>query len=266
MRATPISTRRRGEYAVLQLAWPGRPLRNVGVLLRDEGADRLWVRLTGEWDSETDPDYLAALQEDIVHHSRAMGGGAFLRWCEDTLSNTLRITDAAAVEVESFTRELERLFDEHVERVAVRPYRTHLPLYSLAAAASRWGEDRTVEEEEPEDWVPVPPGVRPAEGLFVAHVVGPSMEPRIPAGSLNVFRTPVVGSRQNRILLVKTRSGFLEGVPCTVKKYTSVKRYRESGEWEHEAVVLVPLNPAFQPIHLEPDECVVLGEWVCTLE
>jgi hypothetical protein len=39
--------------------------------------------------------------------------------------------------------------------------------------------------------------------MFVAHVEGRSMEPRIPDGSLNIFRAPVVGSRQGKIVLVE---------------------------------------------------------------
>jgi SOS-response transcriptional repressor LexA len=102
--------------------------------------------------------------------------------------------------------------------------------------------------------------------MFVIRVVGRSMEPRIPDGSLNVFRTPVVGSRQGRIVLARKRSGFIEGAPCTVKRYTSRKSFTGEDEWQHDAIVLEPLNPEYQPIPVEPEECVVLAEWVRTLE
>ena len=135
--------------------------------------------------------------------------------------------------------------------------------YSLRAAATHFGAER-VAEEEPEDWVPAPPEMRLAEGMFVARVVGRSMEPRIPDGSLNVFRAPVVGSRQGRIVLVKHPGGFEESGGCTVKRYSSVKRVTEEG-WSHESIRMEPLNPEFPAFELEPGDAVI-AEWVRTLE
>ena len=95
---------------------------------------------------------------------------------------------------------------EHVEAVEVAPFRTHLPLYSLRAAAGGLGEEM---ESEAEDWVRAPEGMRLSPDLFVAHVVGRSMEPRIPDGSLNLFRLHPAGSRQDKILLIQ-RFGVLD--------------------------------------------------------
>jgi hypothetical protein len=261
--AIPIDARRRGEYSVLELAWPGRPARNIGVLLLDPVSDRLYLRLTLGFDEDADREYFSTLQDGLPQAAREMGAGAFLRWCEDTLSNVLAITDREAVAVDSWTRVLERLYARHVEPVAVRPYETHLPLYSLRAAATKFGEDRVV-EEDPGEWAPVA-GMRLEEGMFVAHVVGRSMEPRIPDGSLNVFRAPVVGSRQNKVVLVERPSRFEDGAPCTVKKYTSRKRYTGEDEWEHAAVRLEPLNPEFEAFDLAPGDRVI-AEWIRTLE
>ena len=62
---------------------------------------------------------------------------------------------------------------------------------------------------EAEDWVPAPEGMRLSPDLFVAHVDGRSMEPRIPDGSLNLFRLHPAGSRQGKILLIE-RFGVLD--------------------------------------------------------
>src|SRR6476661_9854544 len=182
----PIDSRR-GEYSVLRLALPGAAEHNAGVLLRDPAADRLFVRMRGHWDDIAGPDeleYLEHLEEDLRSHAAEMGAGRFLHWLEDSLSHVLRIDDRESVPVSSFHYTLDRLFTQHVEAPAVQPFRTHLPLYSLRAAATRFGEDMQVHEE---DWISVPEDLRAAENLFVAHVVGRSMEPRIPDGSLNVF-------------------------------------------------------------------------------
>src|SRR5208337_5159854 len=110
---------------------------------------------------------------------------------------------------------------------------------TLRAAAGKFGAD---EEVEAEDWVRAPEGLRLTEGMFVVHVVGRSMEPRIPDGSLNIFRGPVVGSRQGKIVLVELIGAHEK---FTVKRYTSkIARagHDEDDEWEHQWIRLEPLN------------------------
>jgi hypothetical protein len=254
--------RRQGDYALLELAWPGRPIRNIGVALLDPGTDRLWLRFTRHWDEGTDREYLGALQEEMEQRSRESGGKALLRWCEDTLSNILRITPRESLPVDSFNRVLGSLFDRHVERQVVEPFRTHLPLYSLRAAAGKFGHEQAVEEE---DWIAVP-DLRLDERMFVAHVVGRSMEPRIPDGSLNVFEAGVVGSRQDKIVLAELLGTTDATARYTVKKYSSAKRASGDDEWEHASVTLLPVNREFDPIAVAPGECLIVAEWKRTLE
>jgi phage repressor protein C with HTH and peptisase S24 domain len=145
----------------------------------------------------------------------------------------------------------------------VQRFQTHVPLFSLRAAAGSLGEEML---SEAEDWVPAPEGMRLSEDLFVAHVVGQSMEPRIPDGSLNLFRLHPAGSRQNKILLIE-RFGVLDQTArYTVKRYTSRKVQSEEGEWRHEQIRLEPLNPAFEPWDVEPDGFAVVAEWLRVLE
>jgi phage repressor protein C with HTH and peptisase S24 domain len=258
--------RRRGEYVVVRLALPGQPLHNIGVFLRDPATDRLHLRMRSHWEDlagADDAEYLAALAGDFHAKAEENGADRFLRSLEDSLSHLLLVGDREAVAVDSFSRVLDRLCERYVERVEVRPYRTHLPLYSLRAAATRFGEDMQVAEE---DWVPVPEDLRAAENMFVAHVVGRSMEPRIPDGSLNVFRAPVVGSRQNKIVLVELIGELDDSARYTIKKYASRKRYTGEDEWEHSAIRLEPLNPEFSAFELAPDGLRVIAEWIRTLD
>ena len=265
----PIQTRR-GQYVLLGLALPGAPEHAIGVLLLDPAADRLFLRLRSHFDDLAGPDdmeYLSHLEEDLRARAAEMGAERFLESLEDSLSHVLRIGGREAVAVHSFQHTLDRLFARHVEAPAVLPFRTHLPLYSLRAAATRFGEDMQVEEEE---WVRLPEGMRASEDLFVAHVVGRSMEPRIPDGSLNIFRAPVVGSRQNKIVLVELLGQLDDGARYTIKKYTSRKVHRGAGEddaeWRHESIRLEPLNPEFQAFELEPEGLRVIAEWIRTLD
>jgi SOS-response transcriptional repressor LexA len=261
----PINTRCQGEYVLLQLALPGRPVHNIGVLLVDAypGSKRYALRLRRHWDDLADSEdagYLAALEQDFVDKIEEAGARPFLESLEDSLSHVVRITEREAVAVDSFSRVADRLFERYVEKLRVDRFRTHLPLYTLRAAAGKFGADEEVEEE---DWVRAPENLRLTEGMFVVHVVGRSMEPRIPDGSLNIFRSPVVGSRQGKLVLVE-----LLGVheKFTVKRYTSRKVSTGEDEWEHQSIRLEPLNPEFEPIDLRPDQLNVVAEWICTLE
>jgi SOS-response transcriptional repressor LexA len=257
---------RLGQYSLLKLAMPGAPEHTIGVFLLDPASGRLYLRLRDRFDDLAAPEdleYLSLLEGDLRSRADELGGEPFVASLEDSLSQLLRISDRQAISVHSFEHTLDRLFARHVEKTAVIPFRTHLPLYSLRAAATRFGEDMQVEEE---DWVRIPEGLRPSEDLFVAHVVGRSMEPRIPDGSLNIFRAPVVGSRQNKIVLVELLGQLDDSARYTIKKYTSRKVSAGEDEWSHESIRLEPLNPEFQAFELEPDRVRVIAEWIRTLD
>ena len=141
-------------------------------------------------------------------------------------------------------------------------YRTHVPVYDLVAAAGDWGIEGAPEAI---GWVAVE-NRNLTKGMFVAQVVGTSMEPRIPNGSWCLFRPCPTGSRQNRLLLLQANSHLdpEDGGRYTVKKYVSTKRMSEEG-WEHDTVELVPLNPEYNPIVITPesaDGIRVIGEFV----
>jgi transcriptional regulator with XRE-family HTH domain len=147
----------------------------------------------------------------------------------------------------------------------LRPFRNAVPLYSLRAAAGRFGADQAV---EPKDWV-VPLGrTRPGKGLFVAQVVGDSMRRRVPSGAYCLFRHPVLGSRQGRVVLVQHR-GIHDpehGGRYTVKIYESKKR-REGDSWRTVEVRLKPDTdaPGHKPIVLrgmDESEIRVIAELV----
>jgi SOS-response transcriptional repressor LexA len=236
------------------------------VLLVDLASDRAWIRLRERYEDlaeAEDAEVLAELEADLRQRAVEMGAAAWLTWLEDSVSNTLRIGDRVTVAVDAFSRVADRLYSEHVEPLPVVPFRTHVPLYSLRAAAGGLGEEM---ESEAEDWVRAPEGVRPDRNLFVAHVVGRSMEPRIPDGSLNLFRFHPVGSRQGRIVLVERYGVLDETARYTVKKYSSRKVATGEDEWRHERVRLEPLNPEFEAWDVEPHDFAVVAEWLRVLD
>ena len=268
---TPIS-KRRGWYAVLEAALPGHAPENIGVLLIDPSADRGWVRLRPRFDDIADPEDAEVLEAMEPHISRCLqesGAEAYFQSLEDSLSNVVRVSDRREVQVDAFSRVLDRLYSEHISPLEVRPYVTHLPLYSLRAAAGGLGEEMP---SEPEDWVRAPEGLRLGPDLFVAHVVGRSMEPRIPDGSLNLFRLHPAGSRQNKILLIQRFGAMDETARYTVKKYTSIKISQGEGfeggdaQWRHQRIRLEPLNPEFEAWDVGPEDFAVVAEWLRVIE
>jgi len=129
--------------------------------------------------------------------------------------------------------------------------------------------NRPSEDGEP-GWVEVPESLHPREGMFVITVRGKSMEPRIADGSYAVLRTPVVGSRNGRIVLVElTEAEDPEGgARYTMKRWRSKKAAAEAGEggWRHERIVLESLNADVPSITLSNAEGArVIAEFVATL-
>jgi type I restriction enzyme R subunit len=151
-----------------------------------------------------------------------------------------------------------------VEPEEADKYRTCVPLYTLRAAAGAFGSGQQV---EPGGWVAPSTARQLSEGMFVARVVGRSMEPRIPDGAWCLFRSPVTGSRQGRIVLVQHQSiqDHEVGGSYTVKRYESEKRADGKGGWKHGIIRLLPENPDFEPIMLtevDEGEVAVIAELV----
>jgi len=138
------------------------------------------------------------------------------------------------------------------------PYTNCVPLIALQAAAGAWSEEQSGLMEladHAEEWIPVE-DLKLEKGMFVAQVVGRSMEPLVPDGSYCLFRPVPAGSRQGRKLLV-WHAGVADsenGGEFTLKVYTSEKVASEDGEWRHDRITLKPLNPDYQPLVLEPEE------------
>ena len=105
-------------------------------------------------------------------------------------------------------------------------------------------------------WIEVDSGRRLTADMFTAAVVRRSMEPRIPEGSVCLFRRPAAGSRNGRIVLARLRDAVdpETGERFTVKRYRSEKRSAEDGPWRHVRITLEPLNPEFAPIELVAED------------
>ena len=133
-------------------------------------------------------------------------------------------------------------------------YATCVPLVPLRAAAGAFSETQQVDGDDWQ-WVALNGRTRAAPGLFVAQVIGESMNRRIPNGAWCVWRAHPDGTRQGKVVLAEHRDidDMELGGRYTVKVYESEKVATDDGEWRHSAVRLLPDSddPAFKPIVLE---------------
>ena len=177
----------------------------------------------------------------------------------------------AAAEEEAAATPTERSVLRLVQPTAAERYVTCLPLIPLKAAAGAFGDPQNIpEDSEWENWVAVELRRKLRRGMFVAQVVGRSMEPKIPDGSYCVFAAPVEGSRQGKIVLAQLRSERdpESGERYTVKRYSSEKSIDEDDTWRHLKITLHPLNPEYSPIVLTAEDensVSVVAEFVATL-
>ena len=144
-------------------------------------------------------------------------------------------------------------------------YVTCLPLVPLRAAAGGFSDPQHVGDDD-FDWVAVESRHRLRKGMFVAEVAGKSMEPAIRDGAWCLFRAPVEGTRQGKIVLVQLRDATdpETGQRYTIKRYRSEKT-REGDSWRHVKVTLKPVNQDFEPIVLtgaDEGEFQVMAELV----
>jgi type III restriction enzyme len=166
---------------------------------------------------------------------------------------------------------LRDALEQHAERSAVilpfrrvekptstQDTRTRVPLVSLRAAAGGWGDEQLdlaqLGPREADEWVAWERPGGFADGMFVARVVGRSMEPDVPDGSYCLFRPYDGGDREGRRLLV-WHSGLADpetGGQFTLKVYHREQTAAPDGDWRHTRVVLKPLNPEFEALVLDP--------------
>ncbi len=147
-----------------------------------------------------------------------------------------------------------------------------VPVVSLKFAAGSFSDPQALEDGATE-WVELPEWVKPQPGLFVAQVVGESMNKRIPNGAWCLFRANPQGTRHGKIVVVQHRSisDPETGGSYTIKRYRSEKVVDADGGWRHERIDLVPESdmPGFEVMTVRPGEVdglAVIAEWLTALE
>jgi hypothetical protein len=147
------------------------------------------------------------------------------------------------------------------------------PVVELRFAAGAFSGAQSLDDQA-SDWVALPDWIHPQPGLFLARVVGESMNRRIPNGAWCLFRANPTGSRQGKVVVVQHRdiADPDTGGRYTVKVYRSEKIDDAEGGWRHERITLHPDSdrPGYAPIVIEArdrdDGFVVVAELLTVIE
>jgi hypothetical protein len=235
------------EYMLLQAALPEAQIEDIGILLLDSDSDQLHSRFRRDFETFVgdEADWFENLADEVPARSQEVGAQKCLDWLESSLSHVLRISPRFAIRADNNFQTVQRLYLKYI-RPKILPFRTHLPQYSLEAAAGKFGKQMKV---EPEGWVEVWPEIPLTEDMFVTHIKGNSMEPTIPDGSLCVFRGNLTGSRDGKVVLVE-EYGEAGGNRYTVKRYSASLNPdpdRKGDEaWLHERITFESINPHYK--------------------
>ena len=148
-------------------------------------------------------------------------------------------------------------------------FKEYLPVWSLEAVATSFGKETQV-AEEPIGWMQAAIPRTLNKDMFVAKVVGKSMESTIPDGSYCVFRWDKGGTRNGLVVIVESHriSDPETTRQFTIKRYKSEKEYFNDGTWRHKKIILSPDNKDFRDIVLEDVPAVefrVVAEFIAVL-
>jgi len=156
-----------------------------------------------------------------------------------------------------------RILEEH----EVQRFVNAVPIFDFKIAAGAFSEEQWIDGCK---WAELLEPLVAKKGIFLAKVVGESMNKRIPNGSWCIFKESPEGSRQGRVVLVQHRKiQDPDNGQFTVKIYDS-KKIATDDSWVHERIILRPdsRESGFKDIVLHQDDAVeltVIGEFVAVL-
>ena len=183
----PIDGRRAGAWVLLQAALPGRGIRNIGVFLIDAASGRGWVRLRERFDESSTED------AEVSGGARSGCAGAVAEWARRAgcIPGGLALQFAAGGRAAGHgggrvsRGRSSGLYGEHVEETRSSRSKRTCRCTACARRPAVWAKR----------WPSEAGGLGSRAGRDAAlagSVCGPrggrSMEPRIPDGSLNLFR------------------------------------------------------------------------------
>ena len=137
-------------------------------------------------------------------------------------------------------------------------YTNCVPRLDLKIAAGDFGDDQLPEFEE---WVQINASLPLRKGMFVARVVGRSMEPLIPDGAycLFQFKAPQLKNDMIAVFQLHGAEDPETGGSYTVKRL-KLSTQRDPDEGSMRVATLIPENPSFKPIPVKGDDVKFVAE------
>lgn len=142
-------------------------------------------------------------------------------------------------------------------------------LVDLKFAAGRFEETYDASDS---DWAELPEHFHVSDGMFVAQVIGESMNRQIPNGSWCLFRERPMGTRQGKVVVARHRAIDDPdlGGRYTIKRYFSEKSVAADDGWGHRRIELRPDSdrPDYRPLIIESaeeNEFVIVAELLAVL-
>ncbi len=204
-------------------------------------ADLSWVRTDGQlagYISPTSGDHRTAVGKS--QRFTLLPGGRATRRATRGPSPSLRIVDVPDV----------------------RPYAPHVPIVPLQIAAGAFSSSQDADPREWQ-WAEWPGRESVGNGMFIAQVIGESMNRRIPNGTWCLWRSRPMGSLLGRVVLAEHRDidDPEHGGRYTVKVYAAETRDpSELGGRLRSATLRPDTDDArFGPIHLSDLDEVTLN-------
>ena len=152
----------------------------------------------------------------------------------------------------------------------VRPWENAVPVIDLKIAAGDFGDAQSLEDDAIA-WAALPDHIRIRPGMFIAQVVGESMNRRIHNGAWALFSADPGGTRQGKVVLAeRSELGDAEDSGrYTLKIYDARKTEGATGI-EYQSVVLRPdsSDARYVPIELDledPDRARIIAVLVAAL-
>jgi uncharacterized protein len=231
-----------------------------------------------DWDSYKDaagkknlkknPLELCKLVRNIYKTLMSRGmKGCYVYFTDKALEKHFKnnLTNGNHYEIEESKKDIESILTAIEQTIRDdQKYTEYLPVYSFAAACGYFGAG---EPADIEGWIKTNNLKKLSRNMFIVRACGKSMEPLIPEGSYCIFKAPVVGTRNGKIVLVQHHDFFDpdHGGAYSIKKYSSEKQYDHEGNWKHEQIILHPINPIFSPISIQEsasESFTVIAEFI----
>ncbi len=111
--------KRSAEFLLLRYAGPGTTLVPIAVLLLDVQRDRVHLRIRSDLASvcdSADAEIIGLTLSELASEASSGSGSAIVSHLEDTLSNTIRITNRIRIEIDGVGKTLDSLVKQYLPK------------------------------------------------------------------------------------------------------------------------------------------------------